>query len=304
MDATKLRHFLAVAEQGHFGRAAESLGLSQQALSKSVAALERSLRVRLFERGQFGAALTSYGEALLRRAKVIDAELKLGRAEIDALRGSREGHVRVGVGLSFVGRIMPAAIVRMRRMHPGVTITGVVESSAALFPMLLHGELDFVASAPPTSLAVDPELAQEKLFADRDHVVVRAQHPLAKRRRVGLEDLREYPWLMSAQLTAVWSRVCRVFTANGLEPPRSLVRSDSIGLAKALLPLEDFIALLSPESVDVELAQSTLVALEAPQVAEQRVAAITTRARSSLQPAARELIALVREECMRLYGPP
>jgi DNA-binding transcriptional LysR family regulator len=98
--------------------------------------------------------------------------------------------------------------------------------------------------------------------------------------------------------------VCRVFTANGLEPPRSLVRSDSIGLAKALLPLEDFIALLSPESVDVELAQSTLVALEAPQVAEQRVAAITTRARSSLQPAARELIALVREECMRLYGPP
>lgn len=304
MDLGKLAHFLAVAEHGHFGRAAGALGLSQQALSKSVAALEASLRVKLFERGQFGAVLTPYGTSLRRRAQLIEAESRLAKAEIASMRGSKEGHVKVGIGLSFVGRVMPEAMRRMRLLNPGVTITGIVESSGALFPMLLHGELDFVASAPPPYFAVDPELSQDRLFVDRDCVIVRSKHPLAKKSRVRLADMQDFPWLMSAQMSSTWSRIGREFTAAGLAPPQNLMRTDSTALAKNLVLGDDFVVLLSRENVAVELESGNLVALEMPQISEVRIAVLTTRARSILQPVALEMMRLVREVSLELHGPP
>jgi len=97
LNHSQVRQFVAVAEHRNFGRAAEALGLSQQAVSKNVALLEGRLRARLLERGRFGAIPTVYGEALLRRAKSAEAELRLGLAEIEALRGASVGSVRVGV---------------------------------------------------------------------------------------------------------------------------------------------------------------------------------------------------------------
>ena len=85
-DLKQLRHFLAIVEQGHFGRAAQQLGISKQGISQSVAALEETLGVRLFERGQFGAVPTEFGRALTQYAKVIQAETRKARAEIDGLR--------------------------------------------------------------------------------------------------------------------------------------------------------------------------------------------------------------------------
>jgi len=304
MDLGKLNHFVAVAEHRHFGRAAVALGVSQQALSKSIASLERELRVKLFERGAYGAVLTPYGEAMLRRAKIVDAELRLGRAEIESMRGFREGHVRIGAGLAFVGRVMPEVLLRMQAAHPGVTLSTWVESSAALFPMLLRGELDFVLSAPPLQFVVDSELRQERLFIDPDRLYVRTAHPLAKRRRLSLPDLQPYTWLMSAQMGSIWQRICREFTAAGLQPPEHVMYMDSTALAKEMIVRSNCVALLSRENVDTELAAGRMIELDTLGLGEQRVALITTRARSSLQPAAARCLDLAREVCFELHGRP
>jgi DNA-binding transcriptional LysR family regulator len=304
VDQAKLTHFLAVAEHRHFGRAAEALGLSQQALSKSVATLERGLRVRLFDRGQFGAVLTPYGEALQRRARIIDAELRLGQAEIESLRGSRQGSIRVGVGPSLVGRVMPEALLRMHEARPGVQMSTYVESSAVLYPMLLRGEVELVVSAPSADVFVDSELRCERLFLDRDVLVVRADHPLAKRRRVTLADLQNCIWISSAQVGSVWLRVCREFTAVGLSPPTRVLRADATALGKELLLRGDCVVLASRENVHRELAAQQFVELNVPRLGEVRVAQVATRSRSTLQPAAAELVEHVRQVAFELHGRP
>lgn len=303
MDSLKLEQFLAVADHGHFGRAAEALNLSQQAVSKNIAALERSLGVKLFERGAFGASLTPYGEVLAVRARLALAELRLGAAEIGSMRGSRFGQVRVGVGLGFVGRVMPLAIERFRKRHPNVHVTAIVESSAVLLPMMLRGELDFCVSAPPTYFAIDPELDREPLFLETDVVVIRSRHPLANR-QPSLSELAQFPWLMSAQLTDTWQKICREFSAQGLEPPLQLVRTDSVALAKELLLSGDYICLLGRENVARELAAGTFASIEVHGIPDTRPAILTWRRRSPVPPPALKMMEVLRQVCLETHGAP
>lgn len=304
MSDAAIEQFLAVCEHGHFGRAAEALGVSQQAVSKGISALEKRVGTRLFSRGAFGAVPTPAGEVLATRARQARAELALGFAEIDSMRGSRGGRVRVGVGLCFAGRIMPLAIERFRALHPKVHVSAVVESSAALFPMMLAGELDFCASAPPPEFPVAPELAREKLFMDADSVIVRRNHPLAAKRQARLADLAGFPWIMSAQIGDTWDRVCGEFSAAGLAPPTQLVRTDSIALARELLQHGPYIVLLSRENVSRDLAAGSMVAIDVDRIPERRPAILTYRRRSTLQPAAMNMIGVLKRVCADLHGPP
>lgn len=304
MSDPKLDQFLALVEHGHYGRAAEALGLSQQAVSKSVAALEKQYGVKLFTRGPFGATPTSFGEVLATRARVARAEMVLAQSEIDALRGSRHGQVRIGVGLCFAGRIVPQSIARFRKRYPKVHITAIVESSAALFPMLLAGALDFCVSAPPPDFPIDPDLSREHLFVDRDTVIVRRQHPLARRSRVKLADLAEHTWLMSAQIADVWKRVCHEFTAAGIAAPTQLVRTDSIALARELVLGGDYIVLLSRENIVRELDHGDVVSIDIERIPQERPAILTCRQRSTLSPAAANLARIIREVCFEHHGAP
>jgi DNA-binding transcriptional LysR family regulator len=239
---------------------------------------------------------------LRRRAKIIEAEMSLGRAEIESLRGSDKGSVRVGVGPSFVGRIMPIAMLRMHEAHPEVQIAAVIDTSVGLYPQLLRGELEFVVSAPATSLTIEPDIQLEKLFLDRDCAVVRADHPLARKRKVSLADTQDYPWLLSARTGPSLSRVAREFTALGLAPPTRVLRTDSTLLGLELVRRGDCILLVSRENIEREMTAKQLVELDVPRVAEVRPAYIAKRQRSPLQPAAAQLLEHVRQVCFELYG--
>jgi DNA-binding transcriptional LysR family regulator len=297
IDANKLRQFLAVVEHSHFGRAAESLGISQQAMSKSVAQLEYTLRVKLLERGPYGVRPTAIGQMLADRGQLAMTELATAQAEIESWRGARIGEVRIGVGLGFVGRFMPTAIRRFREVYPDVHVTAVVESSAILYPMTLKGELDFVVSAPPNWFKTDPELKQDMLFADGDVLIAGWDHPLAKKTSVTLADLARFPWLVSAQIGGEWQRFCRGFVAEGLEPPRQLVRTDSIALAKELMFTGDYLCLLSNDTIARELAEKRLVRIPAPWPSEPRTAYITYRRKAQFTPVVSRMMKMVREVC-------
>ena len=297
IDANKLRQFLAVIEHGHFGRAAESLGISQQAMSKAVAQLEHALRVKLLERGPYGVRPTAIGQMLADRGQLAMTELATAQAEIESWRGARIGEVRIGVGLGFVGRATPTAIGRFREIYPNVHVTAIVESSAVLYPMALKGELDFVVSSPPSWFKTDPELKQDTLFSDQDLLIARRDHPLAKKTGVTLADLAPFPWLVSAQIGEAWQRFCRQFVAEGLEPPRQLVRTDSIALAKELMYSGNYLCLLSNDTVSRELAERRLVNIKTAWTAEPRTAYITYRRKANLTPVVARLMKLVRDVC-------
>lgn len=296
MDPVKLRYFLTVLETGHFARAAHALGISQPAVSKSIKALEDDLGVRLFERGQFGAEPTRYATRLATRAKLMLAESRLARAELEAMRGARKGRIAIGAGISFASRILPLAIDRYRRRWPGISISVDVGMSGALFPALQSGEFDFVISAPPIALNVDSDLAQERLFDEVDSIVVGRGHPLVSQPPSCLADVAGYPWLVSGR-SGLWDYICASFRDASLPPPRDVVQTDSEALAKGLMMRGPYICLLGRELYAVEAENGSLCEIPLAGFGDVRPAFITTRRRSPVQPAAKNMIGVIRTVC-------
>lgn len=303
MDPHKLQHFLSVYDTGSFSRAASNNDVSQQAVSKSVAKLEESLGVRLFERGAFGAEPTRFGHALARRAKVITAESRLAAAEISALRGADRGYVRIGLGWSFLTRIAPMVINRFNEKQPGVTLSIASGDSRSLYGKLLRGEVEFVASAPPTDLEIDNAIETTEMFEDRDVIMMRRDHPLASKDAVTLEDLAAQTWLVSMQLQMQWKRICSIFLAEGLSPPTRYVDMDSVILAKSTLLQSDAVMLLAKELFATKEEQSQYHTIEGTEFPVARTAYFAMRRNSMLQPVAHTLKNELITACRNVLDP-
>ena len=197
LDLRQLRHFLAIVETGHFGRAAQQLGISKQGISNSVAALEESLGARLFERGQFGAVTTEFGVVLTQHAKLILAEARKARLEIDGLREEHRGEVTFAVGSSFSEFIAPRAIARFRAANPRVVLKVAHVHPDSMLQLVSQGELDFVAMGDLRNADL-ADLERKPLFRMSSNVLMAATHPLARRRKLGIADL------VDSRFVGVW----------------------------------------------------------------------------------------------------
>ncbi len=139
MEIKQLRHFLAVYETKSYWRAAESFGLTPQALSKSIRRLEDALGVRLFDRDTRSVRPTLFGEEIAAFARNIDAESTSMRRRLDALLGTGTNHIAIGSGAAaattLVGRTVIAATQQRNQLAVSV-IEGTYED---LMPRLLQG---------------------------------------------------------------------------------------------------------------------------------------------------------------------
>jgi len=299
MDPRKLQHFLSVYDAGSFSRAAIQDGVSQQAVSKSVAKLEEALGVKLFERGAFGAEPTNFAQVLARRAKVIAAESRLAAAEISALRGADKGYVRIGLSWSFIPRIAPILVNHFRERQPGVTLSIATGDTRALHDQLLRGELEFVASAPSPEVEIDDTLETFELFEERDELIMRKNHPFADRVDISLEEYSSQTWLVAMRLSERWRRICGIFLSSGIDPPATYVDVDSIALIKSLILQSDGIALFAKELVAQPHEEKLFHFIEDSQFSFVRTAIFSTRKSSSPQPLAHslrnDLISISRE---------
>lgn len=290
LDPQKLQHFLSVYECRAFSAAAVENNVSQQAVSKSIARLEESLGVTLFDRGPMGAAPTRFAEVLARRAKTIISEGRLAAAELEALRGSGQGYIRIGLGWSFLPRLGPALIERFRKRQPDVTVSIASGDSKSLYRKLASGDVELVVSGPPTDMPVDPTIERRRLFVDRDVLVMRKGHHLAGAGMPPLAELARQPWLISMQLSQQWQKVCECFSSEGLEPPKVHTDLDSVILVKSLLLQGDGVALLSPELVSLPHERDLYHIVEESPFPIARMSFLATRRGTSLQPAARALV--------------
>jgi LysR family hydrogen peroxide-inducible transcriptional activator len=159
----QLRYLVALAEHGHFGRAAAAVHVSQPALSVQIRALEDQLGVALIERGGREMVVTPVGREIVRRARrVLDEIRELG----EAARWQRglAGRLRLGVIPTVAPYLLPAALPLLRGAAPGVDL-GVREAATALLlEELRRGELDAAIVALPVMAA---DLVETPLFVDR-----------------------------------------------------------------------------------------------------------------------------------------
>lgn len=197
-----LRYFVAVAEELHFGRAAERMLVSQPALSRQIAALEQQLDVRLFERTSRQVRLTEAGMALLieaRRALVqaeraVEIARRAGRGEV--------GHVRVGFLASACNSILPSVVRAFRTRYPQVTLelTELLDDEQVY--RLGEGQLDvgFVRIVPDRALLQSEVVLREPLAA-----ILSAQHALASRASIDLAELASEDFILWPRAEAVES---------------------------------------------------------------------------------------------------
>ncbi|MFD2181790.1 LysR family transcriptional regulator [Rhodoplanes azumiensis] len=179
MDLKSVRCFVEVAENLHFGRAAERLRLAQSVVSRQIAGLEAELGVRLIERHKRAPIrLTPAGALFLDEARAALAQFE--RAELvvrQAERGER-GRLEIGyVASATWSGLLPSAVFDFRRARPGVTVSLTEMESWRQLEALAEGRIDvgFLRPRPdyPASLAVLPQLREPVLVA------LRADHPLA-----------------------------------------------------------------------------------------------------------------------------
>lgn len=196
MDLRDLACFVAVAEELHFGRAAERLHMAQPPLSRRIRALEDELGAPLFRRNRRRVALTDPGAALLAEARTVLAGVERARAAVaGALRGER-GHLQIGfTGSAPFNGMIPRIIDALRRRHPGISVTLLELPTPEQVPALLDGRLD-AGFLRPAGAAGEPRLALRPVLSEPLVVALRDDHPLAGRPAIVLADLAEEPFVL------------------------------------------------------------------------------------------------------------
>jgi DNA-binding transcriptional LysR family regulator len=167
LDAAELRSLVALADQRHFGRAAEVLGISQPALSKRLQRLEEKVGGRLVSRGYRDVRLTEPGRLLLGHARALlrNAALAL-EASRQAVQGGA-GLLRIGFGVASIAQTLPAILLRFRRAHPRVQVVMRDMSSPAQLQALRSEEIDlgFVRLPVTDELLEGAPVHHERLVA-------------------------------------------------------------------------------------------------------------------------------------------
>ncbi|MFD1663658.1 LysR family transcriptional regulator [Streptomyces caeni] len=177
MELRHLQHFVAVAEDRHFTRAAERLMVSQSGLSASVRALERELQAPLFVRTTRSVTLTEAGRALLVEAERILAQVRAAREAVAAVQGVLRGTLALGTEQCIAGVDVPRLLAGFRRRHPDVEIRLRQTGSGALADEVAAGRLD-LAFAVRTRADSDP-LRYVPLTSEPMTVLCHPSHPLA-----------------------------------------------------------------------------------------------------------------------------
>lgn len=191
METEQLRHFLKVAERQNFTRAAAEVGLSQPALSRSIARLEAELGQPVFERQTRRVVLTDAGQLLHSRAQQIVAMIDDTRSEISD--DGRTGRIRLAAIPTITPFFLPQPLRRFARDYPQATVTVQEGTTEHLLSRLAQGEIDLAVVALPVTAKY---LEVEELFEEELLLVLPAGHPLTTKKRVTVTDVESYPFVL------------------------------------------------------------------------------------------------------------
>jgi DNA-binding transcriptional LysR family regulator len=211
MEIRQLKFFIAVAEELHFGRAADVLHMAQPPLSQQIKLLEKELGVKLFLRTTRSVELTSAGEALYRRAKhVLDA---MQDAEMAAKAGgsSTYGRVRIGFAGAATRHLLPQLAREVKARYPNIELIlrGNLYANAAQ-EAIARGEIDLGFVRLPFNL---PGLSYRAIEEESLVCVLPVGHELASRAKVTISDLADQPFVTfprdsGSTLRSITNKVC------------------------------------------------------------------------------------------------
>lgn len=235
----ELRHlvyFREVARQLHFRKAAETLAVAQPALSRSVAQLEAALGVDLLNRTRRKVELTAPGKAFLERIEPLLRGLAAVPGDIQALAGGQAGQVRVAFTGLAMATVLPGILREFNRRYPGIRVELNESPTSAQLESLKTGEIACGFFHPDA--AATPGLATKLLLQEKNGVLLPAEHPLARVKKLRLRALGVTPFVMfpRAHNPGFYDRVLAAFAQAGVTPriaDEVWPRANAIGLVRA-----------------------------------------------------------------------
>ncbi len=276
MRLEDLRYFVAVAEEGHVGRAAQRLGVTQPALTKGVQRLEQALDLQLFDRSPKGMALTQVGTVFFERARHLCLGLDEAVQEASDLHLGAIGIIRVGVSPLFADRLVADTFAQLLRQRPGARARMVIGLNDALVASLRLGDLDLTVNALDD--AEPPDLQQLHLFNDELCVVARADHPLLQQRELRLRHLADAGWALPGPEVLARRRLEARLAEHALPLPRVVMQSDSsVTLTPSLLHASDLLSVMSRFSLQSAAGRGLAALPIAEAVWPRRIGVVTRR---------------------------
>ncbi|MCB3492283.1 LysR substrate-binding domain-containing protein [Klebsiella variicola] len=292
----RLRHlhtFVAVAQQGTLGRAAETLNLSQPALSKTLNELEQLTGTRLFERGRLGAQLTLVGEQFLTHAvKVLDALNSAGQA-LNRKEGLNNDIVRIGALPTAALGILPTVIGQFHKQQKDITLQVATMNNTMLLAGLKSGEIDIGIGRMS-----DPDLMSglnyELLFLESLKLVVRPGHPLLQE-TVTLSRVMEWPVVVSPKGTVPRQNAETLLQSQACKMPAGCIETLSASLSRQLTVDFDYVWFVPSGAVKDDLRRGVLSALPIATQGAGEPIGILTRVDATLTPGTQTLLSAIRK---------
>jgi DNA-binding transcriptional LysR family regulator len=287
MELHQLQYFIAIAEHGHFTRAAASLHVAQPSVSQQIRKLETELGAELFHRLKRHVTLTEAGEALLPWARRIVSNIDAARTDVQELSNLERGRISIGATPSIGTHFLPTTVADFHRTHPGITFVLREAGSRLLSSALEAGELDLALLILPVAQSA---IATEMLIEEPILAAVPPNHPLSQRTSLRISDLRGESFVLyrdGYDLREVTLSACQ---QAGFQPHVSLdggemdrvARFVNAGMGVALVPA---MAFSSDEPAGIPIREPALT----------RSIGIAYRRERKLSAGTRAFIELLRE---------
>jgi len=293
LNLRDLRYFEIAAEAETLGRAAESIARSQPALTKAIRRLELTVGGPLFEKAGRGVRLTPVGQVLLEEARQLRVSAQEAIRHVADFSHGVAGLVRIGSGTVTVSALLPKVCSMLLAEAPRAQVNIVVGPSMDLLDRLRQKQLDIVLGLLPAGN--HPDLESHAIVVDDVVVAARKGHPVFKARRLTLEMLLRYQWVLPSLQAPSRQWLDATFSSRGLPTPQVQIEANSIPLLPQLIAETNLLSFVSRHSIASD-RRARLKEVGLSMAVLRRQLGVTYRCGGYLSPVARRLMALLRQE--------
>jgi DNA-binding transcriptional LysR family regulator len=267
---------VALYESRNISHTAAQMGVTQPGLSKFLGDLEEDLNVKLFKRNSRGLTPTEFCTALVTHARAIIGELDRTQATISLMSIGATGNLVVGTTPTVATELVPLAAGYFRKKFPDAYLNIIENRLDTLLPQLEEGRVDLVITRTDQA-RLGAGVRCDILYPEQIRVVVGANHPLAKKRKVDWPDVLRYPWIIPPKVSPLRRELEHELALAGQPAPRYRVETGSTLVIVTMLQDGDLIAPMSAKLMNYFQGLKQVVPLPLPYLREGSVGVIRRR---------------------------
>lgn len=264
LKLSHLRLLVMFAQHGQLRLVADQLNVSQPAVSKQLAELERGVGAAILERTGNRLIFTALGEALLKRAREVLYQLEHARQDVQAVSDGLRGKLNIGAVATVFQSMAPQIVLEMKRSSPGVSVALSQATSDQLFPQLANGTIDLLLCRTVPSQLASGDFVCKRLLDDPIVITCSNSHPLATRQMLTPQDLAGWSWILPPRTSPAFLALNSWMHEHQLFFPDGCIESISMSVNHSLMTAYPFLSVMPLSFMHKRMMGAELVELGLP----------------------------------------